>query len=70
MRFSSFTVPAGAEVTIDCFPEARHGADLYDLGCVNWVDPQGIIHNGLECALSAETAEHHFGELEPDVIKP
>lgn len=70
MRFSNLVVPKGARVVIDCIPECRHGAGLYDLGTVNYTDPEtGEVHEGLECALSCETAEHHFGESEPGIRK-
>ena len=61
--YSTFTVPKGALLVVNTVPESRHGADPYGLSSVNWTDPEtGQVHEGLEWALSDETAEHHFGE--------
>jgi hypothetical protein len=66
-----FLIPKGSEVVIDCVPEARHGADEYGLSSVNYTDPEtGEVHDGLEWALSAETAEHHFGRDVAGVHRP
>ena len=70
-RYSGFTVPKGAVLVVDCVPEARHGADPYDLSSVNWTDPEtGETHEGLEWALSDETAEHHFGGVGVTRVAP
>lgn len=63
-KFGDFTVPAGAEVTIDSVPESRHGGDAYALGSFTW---NGKV--GCEAALSPETAKHHFGEDGPCVVR-
>ncbi|MDB4278104.1 hypothetical protein N9917_00590 [Deltaproteobacteria bacterium] len=66
-----FLIPKGSEVVIDSFPEARHGADMYDLGSVNYTDPKtGEVHKYLEWALSIETADHHFGGDVAGVHRP
>ena len=70
-KYGDFEVPIGSELVIDCVPEARHGGDLYALGSVNWTDPEtGETHEGLEWALSAETADHHYGEPVAGVHRP
>jgi len=62
MQFSDLIIPEGTEVTISSIPEARHGADPFALGSVSYTDPDtGKEYKWLECALSDESGDHHFG---------